>query len=150
MGQLDHWGAVIPLGHSGAPLDPAAWMVFENFCKNLGLTEFGQVSYFAVVNAWRPGTQPPPVVQPPVPWWASLKIGDVVHIAREGVPVRNAPSPEGEIWKILGMMWGDMLIAAGVHGVPGVEPIPDSEDAWLKVNPDPLPLWVKASDVKRK
>jgi hypothetical protein len=60
----DYFGAVIPLGHSGLPLDAQAWQVFENFVHSLGLTEIGNISYFAVVQAWRPGVTPPATVPP--------------------------------------------------------------------------------------
>ena len=60
----DYFGAVIPLGHAGLPLDAQAWQVFENFVHSLGLTEIGNISYFAVVQAWRPGVTPPATVPP--------------------------------------------------------------------------------------
>ena len=80
----DYWGAIIPLGKTGLPLDPMAWQVFINFAKSLGLTEIGDITYFGVVQAWRPGVIPPLTVPPytgpienPIPaplWWSSLRL----------------------------------------------------------------------------
>ena len=82
--QTDYWGGIIPLGSSGLPLDPLAMQVFLNFSKSLGLTEIWDVTYFGVVQAWRPGVRPPSTVPPytgpienPVParpWWGFLGV----------------------------------------------------------------------------
>ena len=92
----DYFGAVIPLGHSGLPLDAQAWQVFENFVHSLGLTEIGNISYFAVVQAWRPGVTPPasvpPFTNPPAPpekpWYETVAVGARLKIIRaEGLNV---------------------------------------------------------------
>jgi len=61
---LKYFGAVIPLGNTSEILDSKAWQIFLNFCKSLGLTNFGNISYYAVVQAWAEGVEPPPAVPP--------------------------------------------------------------------------------------
>lgn len=95
----------------------------------------------------RPDITPPPA---PVPWWLSLKAGDIVRTIRDGVVVRHAPTDSGAIWKTIGLTWGDMHIVSNPDGTAWALPIPGTDDAWLQVNPAPVPLFVKSSDVRRK
>ena len=69
---MDFFAEVVgSIPQNGLPLDAQAWQTFENFVHSLGLTEIGNISYFAVVQAWRPGVTPPatvpPFTDPPTP-----------------------------------------------------------------------------------
>ena len=161
----DYWGAIIPLGKTGLPLDPMAWQVFINFAKSLGLTEIGDITYFGIVQAWRPGVIPPLTVPPytgpienPIPapsWWSSLRLTQPktkVYTAHDKVNIYRSASV-GTPPQVSDVNRTAMKSGAGYD--VWAAPLPGSE--WICVydgdsdtaNPQPgFVLWVNGNDVR--
>lgn len=116
-----------------------------------GYTEISQTDYLEVEWAKPdpilivppPSPEPPPIVQPPAPppsapptgdvkpWWATLKTGDRVKLARVNVRIYYDPAPTAEVWNTLSD-WREM----DVFGVSG---------DWIQVKQYPkYNLWVAA------
>jgi len=81
-----------------------------------------------------PSTPPPPPAPPQGPWWAALKVGDRVKLARTGVKIYYDPSPTANVWNALSD--GRTMDVFGVSG----------DYIQVKQYP-PFNLWVAAGDV---
>jgi len=79
------------------------------------------------------------VIESGRPWWASLKVGDKIRTARNGVPVYRADRKALD--RTINLDYPPMTVALPTQGPPVV-------GEWVCVNGPPKELWVRGADCK--